>query len=646
MKIAGKLGAIVALIVVGFFVIVGLLVAGMATAATLNDLQLQTAEVTTSAYRLSTHTGNLLVATTPLPTLFRMWREAQRQLDSSIERLSTHRGAAILGEDVGASISRTVQFWRMADPRVAAAEESIAAVLAMDQIPPAAKTGLAPTIRFLLAQDEIQYDVVLSLNSAQSAVSMIGETIMTILVRNAEEIAQGVRAGVVQFQRRVMTIVVAASVAVLVISFVLALLFTRRLARRIRSMESVMRRVAERDISARTEDRSRDEIGGLSRHLNEVMDTLSSFFADTRRAIDQVNELKDTMAASSNQSAAALNEISKNIESIKDQFKTLDRDITGSGEAVEIIVGEMANLARGIEQQVGAVNQSSSSIEQMNASIQSVARVATERKERADQLRQVVQEGGENIGATNEVVRSITSEIDEILEIIGVINGISSQTNLLSMNAAIESAHAGEAGRGFAVVAEEIRKLSESTAENAKRIGSSLKSMTEQIRHALQTSDAGYESYEAISRDVDEFAQAMAEIAASMQELTSAGGEVLHASEEVHRVTGEIREGSVVMNQRTGEIRAAVTSLSDISSHVVQGMDEIDSGTREILSAMVAVSDATNESKQRMEQLSRMIDTFTVSAAEIPATDRDAEATDRAAEESGVTELATAAPVE
>ena len=618
MKISTKLNGIIALVVVGFVIILGAMVLATFAIGTVHNFEIQILRMAQNSYRLSLETNNILISNEPMQELYSAWRETERDIQQGIEELRQHRALSVLGEDARRGLSSLAQFWERSQVHLRRLEEAVNSVLAMDTIPQERKVGIIPTTEYVLAEPTIPAGVAIELNTAHSALLRINENVMVNLVGFTEQTAGRIAENIEELQRRIFAMVAVGAVVVLLLAVLFALLFTRSLGRRISGIEAVMGRVAERDITVRMADNGRDEIGSLSRHFNDVLATLSLFFASANSAIRQMSELKDTMAASSNESAAALNQISKNIESIKEQFEILDRDIAGSTDAIESIGNEMDGLAARIEQQNSAVSQSSTAIEEMNASIQSVASVATERKERADQLRSVVQDGGEKIGATNEIVRAVTSEIDEILQIIEVINGISSQTNLLSMNAAIESAHAGEAGRGFAVVAEEIRKLSESTSENAKRIGKSLQSITDQIREALAASDQSYASYERISQDVEEFAQAMSEIAASMQELTSASGEVLNSSSEVNRVTGEITESAAVMNQRSNEIRDAMKSVRDISSNVVQGINEIDSGAREILQSMVAVSDATNESKQRMEQLAELIETFKAERLEEP----------------------------
>ena len=611
MRISTKLNAIVSLVILGFVIILSVTVYAARTVQTIHNLELEITRLSQSSYRLSLEARNLLVSNDRMSSLYESWQSAEADIHRSMQAISEHPGLRMLSQQARESVTEIAQFWRIGRFRIDRLQQAIANVQAVEQIPDLAKRGVIPTTQYALAEGAPD-SALQELNRAHSALLAMDESLMTLLVQRTAEASDSIAAEVATLQRRVFAAVAAAAVVVLVLAFVLALRFTRSLGRRIGAIERVMGQVAERDITVRMADSGRDEVGSLGQHINGVLATLALFFSSADAAIRQMNELKDTMASSSNESAAALNQITKNIESIKEQFETLDRNIAGSTDAIQSIDNQMNNLSGSIEQQAGSVTQSSAAIEQMNASIQSVARVAGERRERAENLRTVVQDGGEQIGATNEIVRAVTSEIDDILQVIEVINSISSQTNLLSMNAAIESAHAGEAGRGFAVVAEEIRKLSESTSENARRIGSSLQSITDQIREALLSSDQSYHSYENIARDVEDFVQAMSEIAASMQELSSASDEVLVNSADVQRVTSEIRDGAQLMSRRSNEISSAMNGIRDISSHVVQGINEIDSGAREILDSMVAVSDATTESKQRMEELAALIATFRI----------------------------------
>ncbi len=113
---------------------------------------------------------------------------------------------------------------------------------------------------------------------------------------------------------------IALAVVLIGAALVFTTLFSRALASRVQLIENTLRSVAEKDLTRRTQIQTKDEIGALSSHLNTTLDTLASFFGEVRTAVQNMESLKDSLASGSTQSASALNQITANIESIRDRF--------------------------------------------------------------------------------------------------------------------------------------------------------------------------------------------------------------------------------------------------------------------------------------------------------------------------------------
>ena len=132
----------------------------------------------------------------------------------------------------------------------------------------------------------------------------------------------------------------------------------------------------------------------------------------------------------------------------------------------------------------------------------SIARSLDESGKVSVELREKISAGEEESKNAYDIIRSTSKELDKITEMAEIIDGISETTNILSMNAAIESAHAGAAGAGFSVVAEEIRKLAESTKDNAGDIKAVLKAISRQINEALKASEKSSATFGSITSEM------------------------------------------------------------------------------------------------------------------------------------------------
>jgi len=208
-----------------------------------------------------------------------------------------------------------------------------------------------------------------------------------------------------------------------------------------------------------------------------------------------------------------------------------------------------------VSEQAVAVTQSSNAIEKMIASIQSVTNTLHKNAESVKELQEASEIGHTGLSGVAADIQEITRESESLMEINSVIQSIASQTNLLSMNAAIEAAHAGESGKGFAVVADEIRKLAESSSAQSKTISTVLKKIKTSIDTITKSIEDVLRNFEAIGEGVKTVAEQDKNILNAMEEQGQESKQIRQAVERVNELTQGIKAES---NQMVESSRKAL----------------------------------------------------------------------------------------
>jgi methyl-accepting chemotaxis protein len=189
---------------------------------------------------------------------------------------------------------------------------------------------------------------------------------------------------------------------------------------------------------------------------------------------------------------------------------------------------------------------------------------------------------------------------------------IASQTNLLSMNAAIEAAHAGEAGKGFAVVADEIRKLAESSSKQSKTIRTVLKKIKDSIDKITRSTDEVLNKFEAIDSGVKTVAEQETNIRNAMEEQSAGSQQLLETSGKVAEITQLVKSGSGEMREGGRQVITEGNNLEAATQEIANGMLEIAAGAEQINTAVNRVNSISATNKENISILVNEVSWFKV----------------------------------
>ena len=369
---------------------------------------------------------------------------------------------------------------------------------------------------------------------------------------------------------------------VMLLAIIICFILGRRLMRPLVKVSTIIEEIANGDINADfgMVKESNDEIGLIIEKMKELTQSLGNIVGRIRNSSDTMSansyELNDT----SSQTLAANNEISKAVEDVAEGS-------TGMASSISKINENLEEMSR----ETKDINESVNEIRNQTAAVQDSSKIMNDKIKSMQDSSHKMDDG---ISAISKRIETVNTTVDKVSNIVSVIEEISSETNLLSLNASIEAARAGDAGKGFAVVAQEIRVLSDNTNTELENIKQIISSLVEECRYCVQASGT----------IVEDNAKQKEEIKAVLDEFGSLDEQIQKTAEKAD----EIEELVTAMIELNDDITKSSNSLTDVSAANAAATEEMNANIEELNAMMHGVSEMAghmnNESDGLKEALS------------------------------------------
>ena len=366
------------------------------------------------------------------------------------------------------------------------------------------------------------------------------------------------------------------------------------------------------DLTQRLDVKSNDEIGVLVEGFNAFLAKLQTIIGQVQSSERELTAVEESLGLSVHNTSSTIEEILSNIDGIGNQIGNQVNAVSQTSAAVTQIAENINSLENMIQSQADGVSSASTAVEQMIGNIGAVNSSVEKMAESFELLESRSTEGIEQQKLVGNQITEVAQQSKALQDANTAIASIASQTNLLAMNAAIEAAHAGEAGKGFAVVADEIRKLSETSSVQSKKIGEELHLIMDTITRVVEASAKSKDSFDSVSALITNTDELVRQIRSAMEEQQEGSKQILESLKLMNDSTYEVKTAGQEMRSGNELILKEIQNLQDVTTVIKESMEEMSAGTKDMNKTSAALSDISSQVRSTIQKISEEIDQFKV----------------------------------
>ena len=630
MKLSHKFSIIVLLTILEIFVLTFMSLNGSKKMQEMKNLQYVQASTETQLSELINYLNRLDFWAFTAQNAYRDWEEKASELNDNFESLGNSKILKEFSPEFRENIDALMNLWYLFKARFTEIEGFLQEIESF-KFPMGYTTsfdtdGIRATaekypeeedLQAILSDVEYIHEQMPAILKAENTLKKLNNTCGYDIVAQIE-VEEG------KFQ---LTLIITAVLSSLILALTIAFV-TGNISKRIVKLRDMTKTLADKDFTVSIKPDGSSEMTSLMENINNMVEEINNFFIIVKTTASKAISSGYSITDSANSTAAATNGIDSSIENITQEFEKISSAVSKAIMTISEMNNHIDTLVTHNSTQVVAIEDSNKSFDEAANTLQYINSMATERCRSAEEMHDFVADGDEKITSTANMLSLITQQLGEIHDVVTIINNVANQTNLLSMNAAIESAHAGEAGRGFSVVAEEIRKLAEETAKNAKRIKTVVNNIVSSVSEANKASADASNAFAKVSLHADQVINSLKEITerinnigSQMDNIRTKNDETAVAAEKISSFCGELAE-------KQQSVSADVDYMNSLFLETRKDINQIKKDTGDIVTRIRVVSDTSKESYKNMTDLENILEQFkTNSEVEEAVSQADAENT-------------------